>query len=242
MHRHHCLQYTVTSNHKYFHVSVVIIYFWVQPIIPFFIRIGHLYSTHCGLIAPYGVIDLCQYSFQQWHIAWRHKAIDCKSWLIANQAIRDTFPWYFIQNCQKNDNLRKCITKHRMPNGGYLVQSSMWSSRYRVSSPTSELRPNQKSCRATFPLIVTQMIGIFYLIIAMAGLMMMPYIIDTSLLSQLHAKACFSLYRIWYFWSECQHYVYLYIIWFRANITETYLREISFTLSMVFRAEHSNIQ
>ena len=34
-----------------------------------------LWLTHCGLVTPYGDIDLRQHWFRQWLVAWRHQAI-----------------------------------------------------------------------------------------------------------------------------------------------------------------------
>ena len=39
------------------------------------IIMANVSSTHCGLVTPYGEVDLGQHGFRQWLVAWRHQAI-----------------------------------------------------------------------------------------------------------------------------------------------------------------------
>ena len=45
--------------------------------------------THCGLVTPFGSIDLCQHWLRKWLVAWRHQAITWTNY-VDSSAIRSS--------------------------------------------------------------------------------------------------------------------------------------------------------
>ena len=74
------------------HSNLLLVWFWVL--------------THCGLVTPYGDIELYQYWFRQWFVAWIngdpvcwhiYAALDLSELTTADQSI--TKPWSYIMRC-----------------------------------------------------------------------------------------------------------------------------------------------
>ena len=61
-------EFQLNNKVKSMDERVIIMWMWSSENLSFSL-------THCGLVKPYGDINLCQHWLKQWLVAWQHQAI-----------------------------------------------------------------------------------------------------------------------------------------------------------------------